>query len=97
MCGCAGLKRGERKAIAVRPQAMLEAKDLPRCDLSDFLEARIAKALDEDRSMRAQRKGVSIDQVQPQCSGSSDLSQCMLAQEYPIAPTIASLVEGCRQ
>lgn len=60
---CAGLKRGERKAIAVRPQAMLEAKDLQRCDLSDFLEARIAKALDEDRNMRAQRKGVPVDQV----------------------------------
>ncbi|BDA47644.1 probable histone acetyltransferase HAC1 [Coccomyxa sp. Obi] len=63
MCLLAGLKRGERKAIAVRPQAMLEAKDLQRCDLSDFLEARIAKALDEDRNMRAQRKGVPIDQV----------------------------------
>ncbi len=59
----AGLKRGQRKAIAVRPQAMLEAKDLPRCDLSDYLENRVAGALERDRSMRAQRDGIPIDQV----------------------------------
>ncbi len=60
---CAGLRKGQRKAIAVRPQAMLEAKDLPRCDLSEFLEDRVAKALERDLHMRAQRKGIPTDQV----------------------------------
>ena len=47
----------------MRPQAMLEAKDLPRCDLSEFLEDRLAKALERDLHMRAQRKGIPIEQV----------------------------------
>lgn len=41
----AGLESGERKLPVERPQAMLSAKDLPRCDLSDHLEARLERAL----------------------------------------------------
>ena len=71
---CAGLKRGQRKAIAVRPQAMLEAKDLPRCDLSEFLEDRLAKALERDLTLRAQRKGMPIDQGRLPCPGHQTLA-----------------------
>ena len=41
----AGLEAGARQQIKVRPQAMLEAKELPTCHLSDHLEARIAEAM----------------------------------------------------
>ena len=44
---------------------MLEAKDLQQCDLSRFLEARIATALDADRVQRAKQSGLPIDEVRP--------------------------------
>ncbi len=53
--------------IAVRPQAMLEAKDLPRCDLSNHLEARVEGALARDAQARAQRDGVPLEQVRGSC------------------------------
>ena len=59
----AGLKKGQRKVIAVRPQAMLEAKDLPRCDLSNHLEARVDAALRQDAQLRAARDGVPLEQA----------------------------------
>ena len=58
--------------IAVRPQAMLEAKDLPRCDLSNHLEARVDAALRQDADMRAARDGVPVEQVGFPTSGTSD-------------------------
>ena len=66
MCALrAGLKKGQRKAIAVRPQAMLEAKDLPRCDLAAHLEARVEAALSRDAHLRARRDGLPLDQARP--------------------------------
>lgn len=59
----AGLRKSQRKAISVRPQAMLEAKDLPQCDLSNYLSRRISDALDKDRLLRAQRDGLPLEQV----------------------------------
>jgi len=53
VCLLDSLRSGQRKPIEARPQAMLEAKDLPKCDLSDFLEARLAKALRADAAGRA--------------------------------------------
>jgi hypothetical protein len=62
-CCCAGLRKNQRKAISVRPQAMLEAKDLPQCDLSNYLSRRISDALEKDRLLRAQRDGLPLEQV----------------------------------
>lgn len=36
-----------------RPQAMLEAKDLPQCELSKYLENRIGLGLQKEREARA--------------------------------------------
>lgn len=47
-------REGKRARMASRPQCFLEAKDLPRSDLSDFLEARMQRSMDEDRRKRAQ-------------------------------------------
>lgn len=37
---------------------MLEARDLPTCNLSDHLEARLQQSLQRERMMRAQLNGV---------------------------------------
>lgn len=62
VAGCRA-EAGPAEGNCGAPQAMLEAKDLQRCDLSDYLENRVAGALERDRSMRAQRDGIPIDQV----------------------------------
>lgn len=48
-----GLETGQREGIRVRPQAMLEAKDLPPNHLSMLLEQRVNQKLEEDRQRRA--------------------------------------------
>lgn len=55
--------RGERQPIQVRPQAMLEARDLPKCEISDFLQNRIDTALQNELVQRAKQEGVSPKQV----------------------------------
>ena len=50
----------------MRPQAMLEAKDLPRCDLSTHLEMRVADALSRDAHLRARRDGLPVEQARSQ-------------------------------
>lgn len=47
----------KRRPIESRPQCFLEAKDLPRCKLSDYLEEHMARALDLERKQRAQAIG----------------------------------------
>ncbi|XP_047250218.1 histone acetyltransferase HAC1 isoform X2 [Capsicum annuum] len=60
-CYIVEVERGERKPL---PQsAVLGAKDLPRTDLSDHIEARLEKYLKEDRIKRAEREGKSYDEV----------------------------------
>ena len=49
----------------MRPQAMLEAKDLPKCDLSNYLSERLDNVLDNDRRVRAERDGCPIEHVSP--------------------------------
>jgi hypothetical protein len=44
---------GTRERIQTRPQAMLEAKDLPTNKLSALLERRVVDALATDRQQRA--------------------------------------------
>ena len=46
---------------------MLEAKDLPRCDLSDFIEQRLALAIGRDRHERARQARVQVEQARPAC------------------------------
>ncbi len=53
-----GLEHGTRARITNRPQAMLEARDLPKCNLSDHLEARLQQSLARERMLRAQQMGV---------------------------------------
>ena len=48
-----GLRSGCRDRIQVRPQAMLEAKDLPANHLSSLLEQKVLNALAADRQQRA--------------------------------------------
>jgi hypothetical protein len=51
-----GLMEGVRDRIMVRPQAMLESKDLPVNNLSSMLEQRVYAALEQDRQLRAARE-----------------------------------------
>lgn len=53
-CVCLqGLADGTRDRITVRPQAMLEAADLPTNHLSTLLEQKVVNALAADRQARA--------------------------------------------
>ena len=61
--GHAGLHNGTREPIKTRPQSMLEARDLPRCHLSDFLESRLQKTLQLDRELRARKQGLPPEQA----------------------------------
>eukprot|EP00884_Botryococcus_braunii_P009216 jgi/Botrbrau1/18296/Bobra.0179s0026.1 len=56
-CLYEGLKAGQRKRVEHRPQAWLEAKDLPQCDLSKYLEGYVADILTKERKNRAMRTG----------------------------------------
>lgn len=58
-CLMLGLETGQREGIRVRPQAMLEAKDLPPNHLSMLLEQRVNQKLEEDRQRRALQQGVA--------------------------------------
>ena len=49
----------------VRPQAMLEAKDLPTCQLSQYLEQRMQRALEHERVERAKATGRNISDTAP--------------------------------
>ncbi|KAK2080334.1 hypothetical protein QBZ16_000187 [Prototheca wickerhamii] len=62
-CLLLGLQRGERAVPRERPQAMLAAADLPRCDLSDAIEARLRRTLGEERAPRAAAQGVDPAQL----------------------------------
>ena len=62
-CLLHGLQRGERSVPTERPQAMLSARDLPACDLSDKLEARIEQKLAEERLARAKMLGLPLESV----------------------------------
>lgn len=48
-----GLQNNVRERIQLRPQAMLEARDLPTNNLSNLLEQKVASALAADRQARA--------------------------------------------
>ena len=48
---------------AERPQAMLTARDLPRCALSDELEARLERVLRQEREQRAALQGLRPEEV----------------------------------
>lgn len=57
------MESGKRKPIEERPQAMLEAKDLPRCSLSDFIEGQLRETIALDTKIRAQREGLPESMV----------------------------------
>ncbi|MEW5301948.1 MAG: hypothetical protein WDW36_004771 [Sanguina aurantia] len=58
-CLLQGMRLGRRQRIETRPQSMLEAKDLPRCQLSDQLQERLDQQLHADWVRRAQEQGSS--------------------------------------
>eukprot|EP00878_Enallax_costatus_P007519 GHUV01007875.1.p1 GENE.GHUV01007875.1~~GHUV01007875.1.p1 ORF type:complete len:926 (+),score=290.96 GHUV01007875.1:200-2779(+) len=62
-CLVAGLMNGQREITTVRPQAMLEAKDLPHNNLSRLLEQRMYQKLEEDRYMRAAAVGCNASDM----------------------------------
>lgn len=47
---------GKRQRIENRPQAMLEARDLPHCNLSRLLEERLNSALQQEQVERAKEQ-----------------------------------------
>ncbi|KAF5831026.1 histone acetylation protein-domain-containing protein [Dunaliella salina] len=51
------------RGLMVRPQAMLEAKDLPQCELSKYLEHRIWTGLQKEREARAAKEGKEPHEV----------------------------------
>ncbi len=54
---------GWRQRVDARPQSLLEAKDLPHCDLSQFLEAYVGQVISEEQMARAKREQKPVDQV----------------------------------
>ena len=42
---------------------MLEAKDLAKCDLSNYLTERLDSVLERDRALRAERDGLPLEAV----------------------------------
>ena len=54
------MEKGNIKQITNRPQAMLEAKDLAKTKLSDFLELRLSKFLTHERQVRATALGKKV-------------------------------------
>lgn len=57
-CLLTGLRIGKRRIPESRPQAMLTARDLPRCRLSDVLEERLNAAIEKERVARAHSMNV---------------------------------------
>eukprot|EP00798_Chlamydomonas_sp_ICE-L_P023039 gene23039-30234_t len=49
----------------VRPQSMLEGKDLPPCRLSNYMEQHLQRALTQERVERAKATGTPISQIHP--------------------------------
>ncbi|MEW5317257.1 MAG: hypothetical protein WDW38_008570 [Sanguina aurantia] len=64
-CLLQGMRLGRRQRIETRPQSMLEAKDLPRCQLSDQLQERLDHQLNMDWNRRAQEQGNSVLRADP--------------------------------
>ncbi|KAK9866771.1 hypothetical protein WJX84_010523 [Apatococcus fuscideae] len=64
MCLLDGLRKRERKPITNRPQALLDARDIQRTDLSDFLENRLRTELAKERAQRAAGRNLSPHQVE---------------------------------
>jgi E1A/CREB-binding protein len=62
-CLLNGLESGHRSVPAERPQAMLTAKDLPRCNLSDFLENRLQQTILSERIARAKATGRPVEEI----------------------------------
>jgi E1A/CREB-binding protein len=57
-CLLTGLRNGKRTISENRPQAMLTAKDLPPCSLSNVLEKRLSEAIEKERDARANAMSV---------------------------------------
>ncbi|KAK1268010.1 Histone acetyltransferase HAC12 [Acorus gramineus] len=60
-CYIQQLENGERTPLP--PKELLGAKDLPRTKLSDHLEQRLQRKLDDDRSKRAEALGKDFSEV----------------------------------
>uniref|UniRef100_A0A7S0VK33 histone acetyltransferase n=2 Tax=Polytomella parva TaxID=51329 RepID=A0A7S0VK33_9CHLO len=71
-CLLEGMKKGVRRKIETRPQAMLEAKDLAGSRLSEYISARVAKELNRElAARRAAAASKARQQVlqQHECAG----------------------------
>eukprot|EP00798_Chlamydomonas_sp_ICE-L_P008174 gene8174-1430_t len=64
-CLLEGLESGQRASLEVRPQSMLEAKDLPTCELSNYMEQHLNQALAQERIERAKVTGVHLSEIPP--------------------------------
>ncbi|KAG1671872.1 hypothetical protein FOA52_003439 [Chlamydomonas sp. UWO 241] len=86
-CLVTGVETGQRQRIEVRPQAMLDAKELPINRLSAFLETHMAGAIEQERRQRAQALGVEPHAV-PGAEGLSVrvvnniIKKCETKQKY---------------
>ena len=67
-CLMDGLKAGTRVPMHPRSKSMLGAPDLPKCQLSNYLEDRLKKSLERERSERAMSQGYEIGEV-PEVDG----------------------------
>ena len=63
-CLKGALESGKRHVPETRPQAMLTAKDLPKCRLSDVLEERLERGMRAEKEARAKNAGTTVDQVE---------------------------------
>ncbi|KAG2482629.1 hypothetical protein HYH03_018437 [Edaphochlamys debaryana] len=63
-CLAFGYDHGHRQKTEIRPQAMLEAKDLPTSRLSEWITERLNRELEKERLRRAEQHGKQPHEVQ---------------------------------
>ena len=64
---------------------MLEAKDLAKCDLSNYLTERLDSVLERDRALRAERDGCPLEAVSL-CNSLPCMACCWGTSGFPEAP-----------
>lgn len=95
-CLMKGLKDKSRKPITNRPSAMLEAKDLAKTKLSDFLESRLQNFLKREREKRAETLGKKLHEV-PTADGLTVRIVSVNEKVFSVMPNFAKQFEqeGC--
>eukprot|EP00239_Pterosperma_sp_CCMP1384_P009689 CAMPEP_0197866002 /NCGR_PEP_ID=MMETSP1438-20131217/43976_1 /TAXON_ID=1461541 /ORGANISM="Pterosperma sp., Strain CCMP1384" /LENGTH=1499 /DNA_ID=CAMNT_0043484531 /DNA_START=201 /DNA_END=4700 /DNA_ORIENTATION=- len=87
------MKAGIRQRVNSRPQSMLAAEALPQSRLSKFLESRLQNSLKNERTRRAQKLGVPIDEC-PTATGLTLRIVCNVDKKVEVRRKFAEAFKG---